>query len=78
MDEEKRIRATPARAPANIAIKPEAGFRPCVYLDSTISSYYFDDRPALSNEIKATQRWWSEESYAYEIWVSGTTLREIE
>ncbi|MSU57381.1 MAG: hypothetical protein EXS35_04245 [Pedosphaera sp.] len=54
-----------------------AGPRPRVYLDSTIPSYYFDERPEILNYIQDTRRWWDEESQAYDLWVSQTTLREL-
>jgi predicted nucleic acid-binding protein len=52
--------------------------RPRVYLDSTIPSYYFDERPEILNYVQDTRRWWNEESQAYDLWVSQTTLRELE
>lgn len=51
--------------------------RPRVYLDSTIPSYYFDERPEILNYVQDTRRWWDEESSAYDLWLSQTTLREL-
>ncbi len=69
-------------APANLLVTaPQSaigsGPRPRVYLDSTIPSYYFDERPEILNYVQDTQRWWDNESHAYELWLSQTVLREL-
>lgn len=69
-------------APANVLVtaSPGAGRggpRPRVYLDSTVPSYYFDERAAILNYVQDTRHWWDEESSAYELWVSQMTLREL-
>lgn len=51
--------------------------RPRVYLDSTIPSYYFDERPEILNYVQDTRHWWDEESQDYDLWVSQITLREL-
>ena len=51
--------------------------RPRVYLDSTILSYYFDERPEILNYVADTKHWWDKESAAYELWLSQATLREL-
>jgi hypothetical protein len=51
--------------------------RPRVYLDSTVPSYYFDERPELITLIKVTQDWWTNESHAFDLWISPATLDEL-
>ncbi len=48
-----------------------------VYLDSTIPSYYFDNRESLVFECKITKRWWDEESNNYDIFLSLETIAEL-
>lgn len=48
-----------------------------VYIDSTIPSYYFDDRSSLQPFQEITKRWWDEESQRYELWTSDAVLQEL-
>jgi len=48
-----------------------------VYLDSTIPSYYFDQRESLANFIDVTRKWWNEMSETYEIFLSDAVLQEL-
>ncbi|MBN1516815.1 type II toxin-antitoxin system VapC family toxin [Candidatus Sumerlaeota bacterium] len=48
-----------------------------VYIDSTIPSYYFDERESLRLFTEITRRWWKEESGNYEIWISGAVFQEL-
>lgn len=48
-----------------------------VYLDTTIPSYLFDERESIKLHIETTQKWWSEESNNFDIWISEETLNEI-
>ena len=48
-----------------------------VYLDSTIPSYYFDQRESLSVFIEVTRKWWSEMSSSYDIFISDSVLQEL-
>ena len=48
-----------------------------VYLDTTIPSFYFDERESFRNWIEETQRWWKEESFRYELWVSDAVIEEL-
>ncbi|MCB2264157.1 MAG: type II toxin-antitoxin system VapC family toxin [Candidatus Thiosymbion ectosymbiont of Robbea hypermnestra] len=48
-----------------------------VYLDSTIPSYYFDQRESLRTFYEITRRWWLEMSNAYEIFISDAVLQEL-
>ena len=50
---------------------------PRVYLDSTIPSYYFDERAEILNYVADTKHWWDKESQAYDLWLSQATLREL-
>jgi hypothetical protein len=38
-----------------------------VYLDTTIPSYYYDERPELKLHRDITRRWWDEEKSHYDV-----------
>ena len=48
-----------------------------VYLDTTIPSYLFDNRPEINFLIDITKRWWQEESSKYLVVVSESTINEL-
>ncbi len=48
-----------------------------VYLDSTIPSYYFDQRPSLASFSEITEKWWAEMSGSYDLFVSDAVLQEL-
>jgi hypothetical protein len=48
-----------------------------VYLDSSIPSYYFDERESLSNFIQVTKLWWSEMADSYEIFISDAVFSQV-
>ena len=48
-----------------------------VYIDSTIPSFYFDDRVSISAFTQITKQWWSEELCNYEVWMSVAVLNEL-
>jgi hypothetical protein len=48
-----------------------------VYLDTTIPSYLFDNRPEIKFLIDITKRWWQEESSKYLVVVSENTINEL-
>jgi hypothetical protein len=47
-----------------------------VYLDTTIPSYLFDNRPGIKFLIDISKRWWQEESSKYLVVVSENTISE--
>lgn len=49
-----------------------------VYIDTTIPSYYFDERESLRSFVEVTHRWWNEESSKYDIRVSLEVLCEFQ
>lgn len=51
--------------------------KPTVYLDTTIPSYFFDERESLKLHIDVTQKWWAEERHHFDVWLSEETIREI-
>jgi predicted nucleic acid-binding protein len=51
--------------------------KPTVYIETTIPSYYFDDRLALSADIGRTREWWDEERGGYECFISAVVLDEL-
>jgi predicted nucleic acid-binding protein len=48
-----------------------------VYLDSTIPSYYFDQRDSIANFIEITNKWWKEMSPEYDIFLSDAVLQDL-
>ena len=48
-----------------------------VYLDSTIPSYYFDERESIATFSEVTRKWWSEMSDSYDIFISDAVLQEL-
>ena len=65
-------RTTKSSSPAATA----AGSRPRVYPDSTVPSYYFDERAELITFVNVTRDWWTNESQACDLWLSPATLDE--
>lgn len=51
--------------------------RPTVYIETTIPSYYCDDRVAHLNEIRRTREWWDWERDSYTCYISQTVLEEL-
>lgn len=49
-----------------------------VYIDSTILSFYHDQRPELRSWIDATRLWWEHEMPNYECWISDAVFLEID
>lgn len=52
--------------------------KPVVYVETTIPSYYFDQRPEIQFEIGRTKEWWDEERFDYELISSEAVLEELE
>ncbi|MGE0086939.1 MAG: PIN domain-containing protein [Desulfococcaceae bacterium] len=48
-----------------------------VYLDTTIPSYYFDEREKVKFQSEITKKWFSEEADKYQIYLSEATLGEL-
>jgi len=48
-----------------------------VYIETTIPSYYCDDRAELHNEIARTREWWDRERGDYECFISLVVLDEL-
>jgi len=48
-----------------------------VYIDTTIPSYYYDDRENLKVFSEITKKWWDSESVSYDIWISDIVLQEL-
>lgn len=48
-----------------------------VYLDTTIFSYYVDERPELSVHIERTKEWWDKEKDFYDLCISNFVLLEL-
>jgi predicted nucleic acid-binding protein len=49
-----------------------------VYIDTTIPSYYFDERNSISFQNQITKNWFSEESQNYDIFISEAVLIELQ
>ena len=51
--------------------------KPTVYIETTIPSYYCDERPELAADIARTRQWWDTERTDYECYVSEAVLAEL-
>ncbi len=51
--------------------------KPTVYIETTIPSYYCDERPALAADIARTREWWDQERSEYECYISTIVLDEL-
>ena len=51
--------------------------KPTVYIETTIPSYYCDERPAMAGEIARTREWWDRERGDYECFISPVVLDEL-
>ena len=49
-----------------------------VYLDTTIFSYYVDERSILQVHIDRTKEWWTNERNLYELYISVPTIVELQ
>ena len=49
-----------------------------VYIDTTIPSYYFDERSSISFQNQITKKWFSEESQNFDIFISEAVLIELQ
>ncbi len=48
-----------------------------VYLDTTIPSYFFDNRESLRTYVDVTKKWWAEERKKFKIYISEETIAEV-
>ena len=51
--------------------------KPTVYIETTIPSYYCDDRALLAADIARTREWWDQERGEYECYISAIVLDEL-
>ena len=52
--------------------------KPTVYIETTIPSYYCDDRNDLMHDILRTRQWWDEERGDYECATSLIVIEELD
>jgi predicted nucleic acid-binding protein len=52
--------------------------KPTVYIETTIPSFYFDQRQAMSAQIERTRQWWDAERDLYQSFVSPAVLVELD
>ena len=52
--------------------------RPTVYIETTVPSYYCDNRGELVAHIARTRQWWDYERKDYECFISEVVLSELE
>lgn len=48
-----------------------------VYLDTTIPSYYYEERIELALRQKITQQWWNGQKQNYDLYISEIVLTEL-
>ena len=51
--------------------------RPTVYIETTIPSYYHDERKELAKDIERTRQWWDHEKQSYECFISAVVVDEL-
>ena len=51
--------------------------RATVYIETTVPSYYCDNRTELAANIARTRQWWDEERREYECFISEVVLDEL-
>jgi predicted nucleic acid-binding protein len=51
--------------------------RATVYIETTVPSYYCDNRPELAADIARTKQWWDEERLDYDCFISEVVLSEL-
>ena len=47
-----------------------------VYLDATVPSYYYEERPELTAFIDITKKWWDTQKENYEVFISDYILSQ--
>jgi predicted nucleic acid-binding protein len=52
--------------------------KPTVYVDTTIPSYYIDERESLRLHIDRTRQWWDTERLQYHAYISDLVRLELE
>jgi predicted nucleic acid-binding protein len=52
--------------------------KPTVYVDTTIPSYYVDERPALRLHVERTRQWWDGERDQYDVYISDFVVLELQ
>lgn len=52
--------------------------KPTVYIETTIPSYYCDERTDLARDIARTRQWWDAERQDYECFTSPAVMEELE
>lgn len=48
-----------------------------VYLDTTVPSYYYEERTELTVFIDITKKWWDSQRQNYDVFISDYTLAEL-
>ena len=48
-----------------------------MYIETTIASYYHDDRKEIAIDIQRTRQWWDHEMQAYECFISAVVVDEL-
>jgi predicted nucleic acid-binding protein len=51
--------------------------KPTIYIETTIPSYYVDQRSELAADTARTRQWWDEERSEYECFISPVVLDEL-
>ncbi len=52
--------------------------KPTVYIETTIPSYYWDQRTETTPDIARTRQWWDEERNRFQCYISPVVLEELQ
>jgi predicted nucleic acid-binding protein len=52
--------------------------KPSVYVDTTVPSYYVDERESLRLHIERTRQWWDAERREYDVYISDLVVVELQ
>ena len=51
--------------------------KPRVYIETTIPSYYYDERPELARDVARTREWWDHERQQFDCVTSVVVVQEL-
>lgn len=59
-----------------VALEGSGGMKKSVYVETTVFSFYHDDRPESARRREITRAWWRTERRRYQVFTSRFTVKE--